>query len=246
MSRFYAPKENIGEKDILIDGNEAHHILDVMRLVESDKVVVFDGTGAEYTGFIKTVDERAKRLIVEIIKMEKPLPDKMPDVTLAQSVPKKNKMDLIVEKATELGVSHMIPLVTARTIVRPDEGSSKRKEERWRKIAVEAAKQCGRTNVPEIAATVLYNDLVADLARYDVILLAYLGPDTIPLRQAIEDIGKGSILVLVGPEGDFTQDEITAALCNEHCRSVSLGPRVLKSDTAALFILSAIGCRYSI
>ncbi len=150
MSRFYVSPDKVGAGEIIVNGPEARHILDVMRLKKEDKVVVFDGTGVEYTGFITKADTRGKKLVVEIICTKKPAADSMPEITLAHAIPKKAKMEYIVEKATELGVSNIIPLVTDRTIVRPDESSRLSKSERWQKIAVEAAKQCGRTNIPEV------------------------------------------------------------------------------------------------
>ena len=119
-----------------------------MRLRENDKVIVFDGTGKEYTGFIKQT--RPKSLTVEIISTRAPKVDTLPEITLAQAILKKEKMDYVIEKATELGVHGIIPLVSERTIVRFENDKAIDKLTRWKKIAIEAAKQCGRCDVPEI------------------------------------------------------------------------------------------------
>ncbi len=244
MSRFYAPKENIKGGRILIEGEEAHHALDVMRLKGDDKVVVFDGTGAEYTGFIKEADKRRKRVIVEIVRTERPSPEKAPEITLAQAIPKKNKMNYIVEKATELGIKRIMPLVTARTIVRVDTEASGKKVAKWRRIATEAAKQCGRRDVPEVSEVLSYKETAGMLEAYDLVLFAYLAKETVPLKEAIGGFTSGKILVFIGPEGDFTPDE-AALLKNTNARFVSLGRRVLRSETAGLFLLSVLNYEFS-
>ena len=239
MSRFYVPRENVGDKEITIEGREAHHILDVMRMKEGEEVVVFDGTGNEYSGFIKEADARARKLAVEIVRTRKPVPGSVPEITIAQAIPKKGKMDYIVEKATELGASAVIPLITDRTIVRPDKESCRKKVLRWRAISVEAAKQCGRADVPKITGITDFDEAVSGMDSYDLVLLACLTEDTISIRESLSDFKTGKVLVLIGPEGDFTPEERKTA-DRDNCRFISLGGRVLKSDTAGLFVLSVL------
>jgi 16S rRNA (uracil1498-N3)-methyltransferase len=247
MSRFYVPEEKIdlARNEAVIDGKEAHHVLDVMRLKDADKVVVFDGTGKEYTGFIKNVDLRARKVTVEIIKTEIPSGEKTSEVILAQAMPKKGKMDYIIEKATELGVRRIIPLVTERTIVRPDDSGGEKKVSRWRRLALEAAKQCGRADVPEVDEITPYRDIIKTVDRYDLALVAYLSGKTSPMKKALEGFRSGKLIVFIGPEGDFTPEEASLA-DTENCRHVSLGWRVLKSDTAGLFVLSVLCHEFNI
>ena len=240
MSRFYVPKDNITGSSATIDGDEAHHILGVMRLGEGDSVVLFDGEGTEYAGTIKTADEKAKRVTVDIVETRRVPAESLVMVTLAQAIPKKAKMDYIVEKATELGVSRIVPMVTDRTIVKPAEDASKKMAGRWKKIAVEASKQCGRTSIPEVDVITRFRDVVSSFGKYDMVLFAYLGERTVPIKKAIAGHLSGKILVLIGPEGDFTPEETDMAGV-DNCRFVSLGRRVLKSDTAGLFMLSVLG-----
>jgi len=244
MSRFYVPRENVGERQIRIDGREAHHILDVMRMKEGDEVVVFDGTGNEYTGFIKDADPKAGELAVEVVKTRKPQAGSMPEVTVAQAIPKKSKMDHIVEKATELGASAIIPLITERTIVRPDKESCRKKVLRWRAISVEASKQCGRADVPRVTGIKDFSEAVKEANCYDLVLLACLGGDTVSIKDSLAGFTTGKVLVFIGPEGDFTPEERRAA-DRDNCRFISLGSRVLKSDTAALFVLSVLNYEFS-
>ncbi len=245
MSRFYVPKENINDGEIVVEGQEARHILDSMRMGDGDDVVVFDGTGTEYTGRIKEADRKRKKLTIEI-KGERSVPDEgMPRITLAQALPKKDKMDYIVEKATELGVFRIVPLVSDRTIVRPEGSGSSRKVERWRKKSLEAAKQCGRTSIPEIDGIKTYSEMLLETAGFDLVLMACLSDDTVSIKEALKGQKAESILVFIGPEGDFTPEEISR-VNGENSRSIDLGKRVLKSDTAGLFVLSVLNYEFAL
>ena len=237
MSRFYAPKENVKGDLIHIDGQEARHILNVMRLKESDSVIVFDGSGREYKGFIK--EAGLKSLTVKVISTKEPTGEELAKITLVQAMPKKDKMDYIVEKATELGVSCIIPAVTERTVVRLDEDKANKRVERWARLAKEAAKQCGRTDVPRVENVQKFYNIIDKVNEYDLALMACLSDDTVSIKEAIADFEKGKIIVFIGPEGDFTPDEITMAK-DTSCRYVSLGKRILKSDTAGIFLLSVL------
>jgi len=238
MSRFYAPPENIKGSTIYIDGQEARHILNVMRLKENDKVVVFDGTGTEYIGFIKEV--KLKSVLVEVVSTRTPTLEKIPEITLAQCVPKKDKMDYIVEKSTELGVKTIIPLLSERTISTPMEKKVTQRLERWKKIARAASKQSGRLDVPNILKVEKFYNIIDKVNEYDLALLAYLSEDTIDIKTALSDFETGKIIVFIGPEGDFTPEEIKIAQDNTSCKFITLGKRVLKSDTAGLFVLSVL------
>ena len=242
MSRFYVPKENVKENIIYIDGQEARHILNVMRLTGGDKVIVFDGTGKEYTGFIK--EAKPTSLKVEIISTKSPKKENIPEITLVQAVPKKGKMDYIIEKATELGVHSIIPVLSERTIVKIKDEKIANRVSRWKKIASEAAKQCGRASIPEVGDVEKFYNVIDTIDKYDLSLMACLSYGTIPLKEAISDFETGKIIIFIGPEGDFTPDEIKMAE-NTSSRLISLGGRVLKSDTAGLYLLSVLNYEFS-
>jgi len=212
---------------------------------ESDKVVVFDGTGNEYTGFIEQIDNRTKAVTIRIIKTDTPPTGKVPEVHLAQAIPKKNRMDYIIEKATELGASRIIPFVSDRTIVRPGKSSAERKNLRWKAIAKEATKQCGRTGIPKISEITSFEGVLDTCDEYDIILFAWLSEETVSIRTSLADFKTGKVLVLIGPEGDFTPKEVSRAVA-DNCKFISLGKRVLKSDTAGLFVLSVLSYELSI
>ncbi len=242
MSRFFVPPQQVKPEEniILIIDEEAHHVIDVMRMEEKDKVVIFDGTGKEYYATIVLIDKKNKIVKVDIdetIMTEKLL---SLQVTLAQSIPKKGKMEYIIQKTTELGINKIIPVVTDRTIVRPTGASSARKKERWQKIALSAAKQCGRASVPEILDITPFKETVRSFGDYDKVIFAALTDNTKKLKEVVEEIQEGNILVVIGPEGGFTNDEIKKASLQKNCSVVSLGGLVLKSDTAGIFVQSVL------
>lgn len=242
MSRFFVPKEAVNGKNILISGKEAHHILDVMRLKPPDKIVAFDGTGREYAGFIK--DARRGELSVEIVETRMSPDAETSKITLVQALPKKEKMDYIVEKSTELGVWSIVPVTTERTIPKWSETKKSDQVERWRKIAMEAAKQCGRIDIPRIGEIAAFSACMESAAGYDLALIAALTEETIRLDDAVSGFKGGKAAIAIGPEGDFTPAEIKAAK-SAGFKPVSLGPRVLKSDTAGLASLAILNYEFS-
>jgi len=237
VSRFYVPKECVRGGLIHISGRETHHITDVMRLKALDKVVTFDGTGREYVGFIKEI--KNKSVIIEIIETKSAIGKESSKITLIQAIPKKDKMDYIVEKSTELGISSIIPVVTGRTIPDWDQTKKLAIVDRWSKIAREASKQCGRSDIPDIAQIKSFSDIAADAAGYDLALIAALDDKAVKLKDTLKSFTGGKVAIAIGPEGDFTPDEINSARTNGF-KLVNLGSRVLKSDTAGLFVLAIL------
>lgn len=241
MSRFYVPKESVKGDSIHISGKEAHHILDVMRLKLSDEVMVFDGTGKEYLGRVKEVGR--KSLSLKVIKVRDAGPEKKYSVTLIQAIPKKEKMDYIVEKATELGVDRVMPVTTARTI--PDWNESKKAGivGRWQKISLEAAKQCGRTSLAQIKPILPLKEVLKSIEGYNLKLIAALSDKAVKLKEILKSCRAGNIAIAIGPEGDFTEEEISEAE-KKGFKTVNLGPRVLKSDTAGVAFIAMINYEY--
>lgn len=246
MSRFYVPRDSVKGGTIFINQKEAHHILNVMRLKVSDGVVVFDDTGNEYTGIVKEIGHRS--LSIEIIQTRKIRRGETHSVTLIQAIPKKEKMDHIVEKATELGVSAIIPVTTARTIPNWNEAKKSGIVERWKKISQAAAKQCGRPDLTEIGPILDFKTVIEDrlnpAASAGVLkLMATLSDKAVKLKDVLKSSGPGKVAVAIGPEGDFTPEEMEAAV-KAGFKIVNLGPRVLKSDTAGLAVLAVINYEY--
>lgn len=236
MSRFYVPPECVSGGKIVIRGDELHHARDVMRLAADDEITVFDGTGKEYHGIIREVDKGQM-----IIAIEKTLERKAGGcrLTLIQALPKSDKMDLIVEKATELGVERIIPTVTERTVVRPDIKKESLKVERWRKIALIAAKQCGRSTIPEVSGITGFEGSLKALNDPEIKIMPCLYDDTKALKEVLRGRKFGSAAVFIGPEGDFTKREVEEAKAIGAI-PVSLGNEVLRSETAAICALSVL------
>lgn len=242
MQRFFCPPENIHKnKAVILDPGEIHHLLDVLRLRKDDEITVFDGENKEYLGLIESVS--SKGVSVKIMKIKKSPLDES-NITLACAIPKKAKMDNIVEKATELGVSRIMPMITERTIVKLDLAKKDLRQTRWMKIAFSAAKQSQRMNLPTIEPIQEFREVLKEVKNYDLALIPNLEGKRKPLKEVL-DINKTAkrILIFIGPEGDFTPKEIDSAL-KEGVIAVSLGELVLRVETAALAVVGFIKFYY--
>jgi 16S rRNA (uracil1498-N3)-methyltransferase len=240
--RFYVSPEHWSANGLVLRGSEAHHCLDVLRLNTGARVVVFDGRGTEVTAEIVKTGKAQAHLKTLLISKSEPLRCAL---TLAQAVPKGKNMDLIVQKATELGVSRIVPLLSERTVVDLDEEEGVKKREKWQQVVVEAAKQCGQNWLPQVAAPIAPKQFFAEFDRYEAPLIASLQNDAKSFRSVFTDFREhhgrrpASALILIGPEGDFTAAESSLAR-SAGCIPVTLGPIVLRTETAAIYSLSVL------
>lgn len=227
--------------ELILSPEESHHLISVNRARLGATVIAFDGRGTEWT--CELVGDRRQGAVLRVRsrRVAPPLPFAL---TLAQALPKGPAMDAIVRKATEIGTARIVPLETARTQVHFDDERSERKVEKWRVAALEAAKQCGNPFLPEIAPVQSFAALLAaPPSAHDLRLIASLHPGAHPLRAWLADFATRegrvarSALWLIGPEGDFTSDEIAQALAAGFA-PVTLGPLVLRCETAATYALS--------
>ncbi len=228
-----------------LDAAESHHCLGVLRLQVGDKVVVFNGQGQEATAQI-TADGTRHEVHLTVLHQARsaPLPCR---ITLAQAVPKGKNMDLIVQKATELGAAAIAPLLSERTVTRLEgDEDAAAKQKKWQTVAIEAAKQCGQNWLPTVAAPRGLKEFLAERPAFDLLLIASLQPEARHLRPILEEYTgshdgqrPASALILVGPEGDFTPAEISLAK-SFGCRPITLGPIVLRTETAAIYCLSVL------
>ena len=233
MARFHLPPGDWQEKPALT-GDEARHLSQVLRMKPGDPVIVFDGHGRRAAAEILSVSrDRVPLKLGEILPSRAPLPA----ITLAQAIPKGKNMDLIVQKSIELGIAAIQPLVTRYTVVQPGDGKS----EKWRRNALEACKQCGQDTLPAIAEPLAFDRWIATQADAPGLkLIASLDPGARPLRTVLrENPATAAATMLVGPEGDFSAEETTAALAAGFL-PISLGSIVLRVETATLFCLSAL------
>ena len=260
MHRFYISPENWNPDALSLSGAEAHHARDVLRLKGGDKLVVFNGRGREITAEIVDLGKDEIRLR----KLhEAETPPLRCRITLGQAIPKGKNMDLIVQKAVEIGAAEIAPILSDRTIVQVDPESAAQKQAKWQQIAIEAAKQCGQNWLPQVKPPRKLSEFFASVATglrpvgkketsrsdvattFDLQLIGSLQPDARHLKEILADYAEANaspartVLMLVGPEGDFTPAEL--ALARSHgCRPITLGPIVLKVETAAIYCLSVL------
>lgn len=236
MFRFFCPSENISKDRIEIkDKREIRHILNVLKLKKNDEVFVFDGRNSEYRALLEEI--LPTRLILKIKEKKITLSKEELEITLACAIPKKRRFDLIVEKLTELGVKRIIPLKTARTEVLLDRVKEKNCLSRWQRIAVNSAKQSKRIDVPVIESQVEFGDILNRKKEYDLTVICALHPKAKRIGEILEEIKPKKILILVGPEGDFTVQEVNLAL-EKGFVPISLGNLILRVETAAIAICS--------
>lgn len=243
MHRCYLPYADFSAGLLLIEGEEAHHATRVMRLKEGDRCEVFDGAG--HAAVAKVCGARGSHLQLEVEEILPPMPP-VAGITLALAIPKGGNMELIVQKAVELGVSRIVPLISERTIVRLDARDAAAKTAKWQRTVLEACKQCGVNTLPVVEAPQSY---AAFLQRTDLPglrLQCAIVPHAKPLREVLEQArsaGETAVTLLIGPEGDFSPAEYTAAEQAGYVPT-SLGPIILRVETAVF--MAAAAARYAL
>jgi 16S rRNA (uracil1498-N3)-methyltransferase len=210
--------------EVEVEGAEAHHLATVCRLRRGDAVCLFNGDGHEYPATVTAVEK--KRVVLEVQSAESPQRELPFALELAVPLPKGDRAQFLVEKLTELGVSRLVPLRTSRTVVMPGEGK-REKMERW---VIEASKQCGRNRLMEIAPVA---DWASYVVRADLPKQRWLAHPTGSKLAA--DVATGNTAITVGPEGGFTEEEVSLAV-QAGWQQVGLGPRILRVETAAMVL----------
>ncbi|MDA8441196.1 MAG: 16S rRNA (uracil(1498)-N(3))-methyltransferase [Peptococcaceae bacterium] len=237
MHRFRIEPADVQGDELSIRDQEAHHLYKVLRLVAGEQIVAFDNSGLEYRALIQSVtDGEVRCQIIAVVTTNKEAPL---DVYLVQGLPKADKMELIIQKTTELGIKGLYPVRTSRAIVQLEGKKAMERVERWQKIAAEAAKQCGRSVVPSIQPVMSLGEALKNLPPMVNILACYEAEATQGLKRALETYEQGPIAIVVGPEGGFTEQEIEL-LRAQGAMSISLGPRILRTETAGLAALTMV------
>src|SRR5882762_10038519 len=242
MHRFYIAPENWNPDALSLRGPEAHHARDVLRMKRGDRAVVFNGRGREVTAEI--VDLAKSEIHLRKLH-ESETPPLRCRLTLGQAIPKGKNMDLIVQKAVEIGAVEIAPLISERTIVDLDAKEAEQKREKWQQIAIEAAKQCGQNWLPAVRTPQKLKDFFSHTGAVDLRLIGSLQRDAVHLKKILSDYAEQhgdrpkGVLMMVGPEGDFTPAEL--ALAKSHgCLPITLGPIILRVETAAIYCLSIL------
>lgn len=239
MHHFFVSPQQVNEGKIEIRGNDVNHIKNVLRMRIGEELQVSDGTEHLYLCEIAEVSsEQVIALVKETQVSEAELPSRL---YLFQGLPKSDKMELIIQKAVELGAYEIIPVATKRAVVRLDEKKAAKKVERWQSIAEGGAKQSGRTVIPKVGEVMSFKEAVRFAKELDIMLIPYeLAEGMQDTKTAIESVKPGqSVGVFIGPEGGFEEDEVAHAMENG-AKAISLGKRILRTETAGLTTLSIL------
>ena len=245
MARFFVDKEKIDENRIIIEGADAHHIARSLRMAEGDSVVVCDGEGGEYSCTLSRI--RDDECICDIVERLESGAEPLTHITLCMAYPKGDKLEVVIQKAVELGAGRIIPFESSRCIKRPAADKADKIAERLSRIAEEAAKQCGRSRLPKVSKQVKLSDVTARVKDYDLALFCYEGEGATSLKTTLEAYGKvgGRIAVIIGSEGGFSEDE-ARLIIEAGAKCVNLGPRILRCETAPDYCLAAISYHFEL
>ena len=232
MPRFFS--DNINDNSVIITGSDAVHIGRSLRMKLGDELIVCSN-GIEYNTSIQSISD--EQVICNILSSDPAKTEPNINLTLFQAMPKGDKLDLIIQKAVELGVSKICPVITSRCVSRPDKKSFEKKKKRFQKIALEAAKQSGRGIIPQVSDIITFDECINAMSQFDFKLICYekggVSLNDIGLR------GDCSIGLFIGSEGGFDTNEVDK--CIEHgIKPVGLGPRILRCETAPISAVSII------
>lgn len=240
MHRFFVEPSQIGEKEIVITGPDVNHIRNVLRMRAGEELLAADGQGSEYRCILRELQESAIRAeICRKLSGSAELPSR---ITLFQGLPKSDKMDLIIQKCVELGVFRIVPVTTKRTVVKLDAKKEESRRKRWTAVSESAAKQSGRGIIPEISGVQSFREAVEEAGELDVCLIPYEKAENMArTREILSGIPAGaSIGVFIGPEGGFEEEEVREAM-EAGARPITLGRRILRTETAGMAVLAMLG-----
>jgi 16S rRNA (uracil1498-N3)-methyltransferase len=242
MHRFYLPPDQTQGLVLFLTGAEAHHGTRVLRLKRKDRVTLLNGAGSDFLCEVEASDrDKIKLAVIE----ERRVPPRPCEITLLIGIPKGKIIESIIQKATELGVARIVPLLTERVVIKLDAKEVLHKASKWQQIAVEAIKQCGSPWLPVIEPPLTPQTFLARNERFDLPLVASLQPGSQHAREFFDDFRSqhqrqpASVCIWIGPEGDLTKTENTA-ITNGGALPITLGSLVLRVETAAIYCLAVI------
>lgn len=239
MQHFFVTPSQVSEGKIYVEGSDVNHMKNVLRMRTGEELMVSDGNNRMYRCAVAAYEEG--KAVLDI-REELPVNTELPSrIYLFQALPKQDKMELIVQKAVELGVYQVVPVTTKRAVVRLDEKKAQKKVERWQQIAQSAAKQAGRGYIPQVASVMSWRQALEYADQLDIVLIPYeLAEGMEETKNVIASIRPGqSAGIFIGPEGGFEREEVE--LAREHgAKEITLGKRILRTETAGLAILSIL------
>ena len=243
MPKVFTARENIKDTTLIIDSEDANHLKRVLRINVGDVITVCDGAGIDYT--VKVSEIGKNEIECDIIDRKKSDTEPNINITLYQGLPKAAKMDYIIQKNTELGISKIVPAKLARCVVKLENKAAEDKKcERWQKIAIASAKQSGRGIVPVIDNPMTVDEIIEDVKDYDLVFVPYECEDQSRLKTIVESVPDAKdIAFIIGPEGGFDISEIEKFKA-AGIKTVTLGKRILRTETAAESVVSMLMYAY--
>ena len=235
LHRFFVEPCQVTDGTIIINGDDVKHISKVLRLHEKDNITVCDCEGFDYACEIQSIS--SDEVVATIIEKTPSGAEPPVNVTIYQGMPKSDKMDYIVQKCVELGAVSIVPVITKRTIAIPKDES--KKIARWQKIAAEAANQSGRGIIPTVESVISFKDMIENLSDDELNILPYESEKDLSLKNILDNTDRKNINIIIGPEGGFDDSEIILAK-EKNINIVTLGPRILRTETAPLAALAAV------
>jgi len=237
MPKFFVDEEQIQKNTITIQGTDVNHMKHVLRLKEKEEVqIASKQDGSTYRCAIETITE--EQIVCTILEKQEESHELPFSITIFQGLPKAEKMEWIIQKCTELGVVEFVPVVFQNCVVKLEEKTAKKKVERWQKIVETAAKQSGRDKIPKVQLPQTLEQVGKQLEAYDAIVVAYEKETTHTLKHALKEIGRyETIAILIGPEGGLEEKEIQF-LKEKGANVITLGKRILRTETAPLVVTS--------
>ena len=239
MHHFFVTPEQVKESHIYIEGSDVNHVKNVLRMKIGEELEICDGNNKKY---LCEIEEMTSDYVCAAIKEELHADTELPSkIYLFQGLPKSDKMELIVQKAVELGAYEIIPVATKRAVVKLDDKKASKKVERWNSIAEGGAKQSGRSFVPEVTSVMSFKEALKYAGTLDVVLIPYeLAEGMAETKQVISAIEPGqSVGIFIGPEGGFETAEVEQAM-EAGAKAITLGKRILRTETAGLTTLSIL------
>ena len=239
MHRFYHSNPLGLNQIITLDEFASHHALRVMRVKVNDFLILFNGDGFEYR--VRVSDINKKTINVEILSKEKNNSESPININLFQSISSNEKMDMVIQKATELGVSSIQPIFTSRSTIKLSLDRTKKRVIHWKQVSISACEQSGRSKIPTIKSPIEFDQISEGIKTNSLNLL--LHPDNLEESSNLPNEYSGDINVFIGPEGGFSQDEVLL-LKKQNCINIKLGPRILRTETAPLAIIAIFQYKY--
>ena len=239
MHRFYHPNPLDLNQIIILDEFSSHHALRVMRVKVDDFLILFNGDGFEYR--VRVSDIYKKTINVEILSKEKNNNESPININLFQSISSNEKMDMVIQKATELGVNSIQPIFTSRSTIKLSLDRTKKRLIHWKQVSISACEQSGRSKIPTIKSPIEFDQISEGIKTNSLNLL--LHPDNLEESSNLPNEYSGDINVFIGPEGGFSQDEVLL-LKKQNCINIQLGPRILRTETAPLAIIAILQYKY--